>query len=165
MLFHCHRLTARRLCSQGHAQSGRQGGLGRRGRLPDAAQNLRTRPAPGARLQVLATGHAARFPGCHARRRRLSDGVAQPTVELFVGAGRAGTHAGAAQRLNDLFLIFFFFFLSLVLLFYRRFFIRVLLSLISFAFHTIQQHAAVRTGRVVKTEYTNRADPKFRRIK
>lgn len=102
-------LTTWALCSQGYAQSGRQSGLGRRGRLPDAAQNLRTRFASGALLQVLATGHAARFPGRHARRRRLSDGVAQPTVELLVGASRAGAHAGAVQRLNDLFLFFLFF--------------------------------------------------------
>lgn len=86
---------------QGHAESGRQSGLERRGRLPDVAQNLRTGLASSAHLQVLASSHAARFPGRRVGRGRLSVGLAKQTVELFVGAVRAGTHAGAGQRLKN----------------------------------------------------------------
>lgn len=94
-------------CFQWHAEGGRPSGLGRRGRMPDAAQNLRTGPASGAHLQVLAPGHAARFPGRRADHRHLSDGLAKQTVELFVGENRAGTHSRAAQRLKNLFLLIF----------------------------------------------------------
>lgn len=84
---------------QGHAEGGWQSGLGRGGRLPDVAQNVRAGLAAGADLQVLASGHAAHFPGRRARRGRLSDGFAKQTVELLVGTRRAETHAGAGQRL------------------------------------------------------------------
>jgi hypothetical protein len=88
---------------QGHAESGRQSGLGRGGRLPDVAQNVRAGLASSTDLQVLAPGHAAHFPGRRASRGRLSDGFAKQTVELFVGTSRAETHAGAGQRLYNSF--------------------------------------------------------------
>lgn len=58
-------------------------------------------------MQVLASCHAARIPGRRIGRRRLSEGLAKQTVELFIGASRAETYAGAGQRLKNLFFFFF----------------------------------------------------------